>query len=792
MVNNMEKFTRWLENQLFNYKTFVFIIIVLMTGFLGFNAAQVKPSASFEKMIPVQHEYIQNYLKYKQDLTSLGNVIRVVIENPEGDIFNAKFQDAMRQLNDELFFINGVDRSGMKSIWTANATWAEVTEEGFIGGPIIPTDYDGSERSLEQLRRQVMLSGQVGYLVADNFKSALYLLPLMSTNPETGLPLDYDELSKSLEKVRDKYEAQGVNIRITGFAKVVGDLIDGAAQVVIFFITAIFITFGLLLLYNRCLRSSLVTISCALVAVIWQLGLLNLMGQGLDPYSMLVPFLVFAIAVSHGVQLISAIGHHIAAGRKAEQASRLAFRALVIPGLIALLSDGLGFITLNVIEIQVIQDLATAASVGVAVILLTNLVLLPILMSWTGVSQRGVNYLLHEQAKVPSIVKVFSRFASPKSAKLVLIFGVVCLVFGLYQGQSLKIGDLDSGAPELRADSRYNIDNAFVANNYKASTDILVLMVETAAEQCTSYQTLNAVNRLQAHVEGIPGVQSTLSVTTIAKRAIVGMNEGNPKWQGLSSNQLVLNAGAGRAPAAFTNNTCSMLPLIIYLDDHKANTLETVIADITDYTTKYPTKDVVFSLAAGNGGIEAATNSVIEKAQYQMLIWVYGVVAVLCFLTFRSIKTLICIILPLALTSILGQALMATLGIGVKVATLPVIALGVGIGVDYGIYIYSQIAARLKVGDDLHSAYCYALKSTGKAVAFTGITLAIGVCTWVLSPIKFQADMGLMLTFMFLWNMLGALCFLPALAWLLNINGESKEDSPAKIASDIEGQVSTA
>ena len=312
----MEKFTRWLENQLFNYKTMVFIVIVLMTGFLGFNASQVRPSASFEKMIPVQHEYIQNYIKYKQDLTSLGNVIRVVIENPEGNIFNAKFQETMRQLNDELFFINGVDRSGMKSIWTANVAWAEVTEEGFIGGPIIPTDYDGSERSLEQLRRQVMLSGQVGYLVADNFKSALYLLPLLSTNPETGLPLDYDELSKSLEKVRDKYEAQGVNIRITGFAKVVGDLIDGAAQVVVFFITAIFITFGLLLLYNRCLRSSLVTIACALVAVVWQLGLLNLLGQGLDPYSMLVPFLVFAIAVSHGVQLISAIGHHIAADVK--------------------------------------------------------------------------------------------------------------------------------------------------------------------------------------------------------------------------------------------------------------------------------------------------------------------------------------------------------------------------------------------------------------------------------------------------------------------------------------------
>ncbi|NQZ91602.1 MAG: RND family transporter [Moritella sp.] len=778
----MEKLTIWIEKQLFGFKYIVFAVIVLLTAFLAYNASLVRPSASFEKMIPVQHEYVQNYLNYKQELASLGNSVRVVIENQNGDIFNAEFQEQMRTLNDELFFISGVDRSGMKSIWTANVTWAEVTEDGFVGGTVIPSDYDGSQRTLDRLRRNVMLSGQVGYLVGDNFKSAVFILPLMSINPDTGKPLDYNQLSITLEEIRSKYEVNGVKVHITGFAKVVGDLIAGAAEVVIFFLTAIVITFALLYLYSRCLRSTIVTVTCALVAVIWQLGLLNLMGQGLDPYSMLVPFLVFAIAVSHGVQLISAIGQHMAAGNKAEQAARLGFRALAIPGLIALLSDGLGFITLNVIEIQVIQDLATAASVGVAVILLTNLILLPILMSWTGVSPAGIKYLVAEQSKTPLIVTVFSRFADAKWAKSVLIFGVVCLAVGLYQGQSLKIGDLDAGAPELRADSRYNLDNAYVVNNYQASTDIMVLMVETPAEQCSSYHTLNAVNQLQAHIEGIPGVQSTLSVATIAKKAIVGMNEGNPKWQGLSPNQLVLNAAVGRAPAAFMNNTCSMLPLIIYLDDHKANTLETVIADITAYTAANKTEGVNFALAAGNAGIEAATNSVIEKAQYQMLMWVYGVVALLCFLTFRSVKTLICIILPLALTSILGQALMATLGIGVKVATLPVIALGVGIGVDYGIYIYSQLSARLKMGDNLQDAYKYALSSTGKAVAFTGVTLAIGVCTWVLSPIKFQADMGLMLTFMFIWNMLGALCFLPALAWLLKIGGNAQVVASPELA----------
>ena len=164
---------------------------------------------------------------------------------------------------------------------------------------------------------------------------------------------------------------------------------------------------------------------------------------------------------------------------------------------------------------------------------------------------------------------------------------------------------------------------------------------------------------------------------------------------------------------------------------------------------------------------ESVTNIVISKAQYQMLALVYGVVSFLVFLTFRSWRAVVCIILPLALTSVLGQALMAMLGIGVKVATLPVIALGVGIGVDYGIYIYSKMESYLKRGLTLHVAYLKALQTTGIAVAFTGLTLAIGVGTWIFSPIKFQADMGLMLTFMFIWNMLGALLLLPAIAHYL-------------------------
>jgi predicted RND superfamily exporter protein len=248
------------------------------------------------------------------------------------------------------------------------------------------------------------------------------------------------------------------------------------------------------------------------------------------------------------------------------------------------------------------------------------------------------------------------------------------------------------------------------------------------------------------------------------RRVITGLNEGNLKWYELLQNQSSLNMVTAGAPRGLYNDSCNLLSMYVYLRDHKADTLTRVVEEVERFAADNNTAEVQFQLAAGNAGIEAATNIVVKEASRAMLVWVYGAVVLLCLVTFRSWRAVLCAVLPLVLTSILCEALMVALDIGVKVATLPVIALGVGIGIDYALYVMSIMLARLRAGDSLDQAYREALHFTGKVVLLTGVTLAVGVFTWVLSPIKFQADMGLLLAFMFLWNMVGALVLLPALA----------------------------
>ncbi|EAR60087.1 efflux RND transporter permease subunit [Neptuniibacter caesariensis] len=766
-ILSSEKFA---EGVLFGYRRIVLLAFLAATAFLAWQATQIRPDASFVKMIPSDHPYVANYIKYKDDLAGLGNSIRVVVAAKEGDIFSAEFQETLKKVTDELFYIPGVDRSALKSIWTPNVRWTEVTEEGFVGGPVIPAKYDGSEASLEQVRINILRSGQVGILVGNDFRSAMVQVPLFDKHPETGEKLNYQEFSQQLESlVRDKYSNDRIDIHITGFAKIVGDLIEGASEVALFFAVAFVVTMVLLYMYSGSVMGTLVPLMCSFIAVIWQLGLLNLLGYGLDPYSMLVPFLVFAIAVSHGVQIVNTITLESATtGADKVDAARHAFKTIYIPGLTALISDGIGFITLMVIEIQVIQDLAVAASVGVAVIVLTNLMILPLLMSYVGVGRNAIAKAKRSIEKTNSHWHLFSFFSKPFGATVAVTTALGLLVIGLYGSQGLQIGDLDKGAPELRADSRYNLDNNFVTENYSTSSDVFVVMVTTPEEYCSRFETLSLVDRFQFYLQNVPGVQSSISLVDVSERVTAGLNEGNLKWRSVLRNQYVINASLSYVPAGLMNSSCSLLPVIIFLDDHKAETLKAVTASVEAFAAENVSDEIQLHMAAGKAGFEAATNEVIETAQYEMLIWVYTVVSLLCLLTFRSIRTVICIIAPLALTSILCQALMAQFGIGVKVATLPVIALGVGIGVDYGIYIYSKMQTYLQQGHSLSVAYLETLQSTGKSVAFTGLTLAIGVVLWALSPIKFQADMGILLTFMFIWNMLGALILLPAIACLLH------------------------
>lgn len=753
------------ERVLFSNRLVVIVLFALATLFLGYQSSQLKLDAGFEKNIPLNHEYMQTYMEHRQNFGGANNIL-VSICDAQGNIFNQGFFDTLKNVHDQLFFINGVDRSLVVSLFSPSTRFTEIVEGGFAGGPVIPADFNSSNpQALSVVAQNVEKAKIVGRQVSNDYSCAMVTAQLLDIDPDTGKPLNTLVLANELEqKIRQQYQSDQISIHIIGFTKMIGDVAEGAKDVVLFFAVALLITALMVYFFCRSVMLTLLPLACSIIAVVWQMGLLTVFGFGLDPMSILVPFLVFAIGVSHGVQMINAVAKRMKQGESAYDAASASFRSLLVPGGIALLSDTVGFMTLLVIDIGIIRELAITASIGVAVIILTNLLLLPVLLSYL-----KKNVAIVTQYKSDALWKTLSGCCSEKKALIIVAATTALFVFGFILSKQMKIGDLHAGAPALHQSSRYNQDTALITDRYEVTVDYISVLVETSSEACTSYSIMKSIDDFQWKMENIQGVQSTVSLASVSKVVNAGYNEGNIKWQVIPRNQSTLVQAISRVPTSsgLLNNDCSVMPVILFMQDHKAETISRVVDAVKQYRADYETDDIQFKLASGPVGVMAATNEAVSDAQQPMMLYVFAAVIVLCLISFRSIRATLSVVIPLYVVSVLAQALMTGLNIGLTVSTLPVIALGVGIGVDYGIYILSTMIHKLKAGLSVQEAYLQALKERGSAVLFTGVTLAIGVSTWVFSSLKFQMDMGILLTFMFLVNMLGAVIVLPAIARVL-------------------------
>jgi uncharacterized protein len=813
-------FHRAAEKLVFGSRPVVLILFAIITVVFTFFAVQLRVDAGFKKQIPLGHEYMKTFLDYEQEFGGANRVLIAVLDK-SGDMFNQPFFQTMEKITQDAKGIDSVDEARVRSIFTPNVRFVEVVEDGFAGGNVIPPDFtpnsEGFESTPEQfatIKANMEKASIVGRLVAKDFSGAMVWVDLVPENPEKGVKVDYNKIATQLDAIRAKYENEHTTVAIIGFAKMVGDITAGARSVIWFFGLTIAFTWLLLFIYSSSVKLASLTVFCALISVVWMLGALRLLGFGIDPMNMLTPFLIFAIAVSHGEQMINRFRGEIffggleegtpeqlalRVGVDAETAARSAFRALLVPGSVALIAGCIGFAAILVIPIRIIFELAITATVGVALTILTDMVLLPVLLSYTRLRNlpRKRAYRLRQLTQFDKIWTVLAKFSKPVPAAIILIIGIAIWFAAERFGEHVMIGDAQKGVAELRPDARYNQDAVLISDKFALGVDILNVIAEGPPSACTnSYPVMELIDRFAWHLRNVDGVAQVITLPMAAKIVNAGWNEGNVRWRTLprDGDTLRLATQGFETDTGLLNADCSAIPIMAFLTDHRATTIDRVIGAIKKFrednhawagpnvnlrekladeassgeVAEADLNQVNLRLATGNVGVMAAINDEVRAVKRQILYMLYGAVFLMCLISFRSPRAALCITLPLVLVTELGHALMVYLDIGMKINTLTVVALGVGIGVDYGIYIFARMRESLLAGKPLTEAYFASLKTTGIAIFYTALTLAVGVGTWVFSDLKFQADMGVMLTFMFVVNMIAAIVFLPALCrWLL-------------------------
>ena len=662
----------------------------------------------------------------------------------------------------------------------------------------------------------------------------------------------------------------------------ISDIASQAGNVFIFFLLAFALTVLSVYYYSKSWTLTFLPLVCSLTSLIWQFGMLEILGFGLDPLAILVPFLVFAIGVSHGIQQVNQITKEIIEGQSSIYAARASFSRLLVPGTMALITDLVGFGTLVFLPIGMIQELGITASIGVAMKIVTNLVMLPLAASYAKYNE---GFVIRAEKAITgrrNAMKFFGKMAEPRTAFITLGISSILFVYATILASDRHIGDLHAGAPELRPDAVYNQDMKDITSRFNITSDVLIVIMEVPELACRMYDVMSVQDNFHWYMENVEGVTEVISLSGVARQAASGYAEGNPKWNYVPRHDRALGFVTSIADPStgLLNENCTILPVYIFTEDHKATTIEHVINATKEYQNKYQSLDIAidfynvflppegekpypnvlvtygaeidyeaegldsviefskeewidfgyknnfntrslgtqrlnammqdikldeidtvlsreilaarkaitnlfnenpstdaiayriddtnFRLASGTVGIMHATNEVIEESELPMMLLVYAVIVFLVFITYRDWRATICCTVPLTFATMLGYAFMDIMQIGLKISTLPVMVLAVGIGVDYAFYIYNRLQTYLKEGQDITQAFQNTFANTGAAVIFTALTLAIGVSTWSFSALKFQADMGMLLTFMFIVNMLCAMTTLPALAVVLD------------------------
>ena len=817
-----------IENMVFKWKGSILAVFLLITVISLYWALQLKPDAGFEKQLPLEHEYVKTHYDHIKTLGS-GNRILVAVEAKQGTVWTEPFLRHLKKVNDAIFYMPGIHKGSVSSLWTPNSRFIEIDEKGIHAENLIPgtiTENELTPEVIESIRAKVVQGGFSGQLVANDFRSALITANVMDYDYRTQEKLDLLDVARKLEtEIRGVYQTDDYAIRIVGLTKMFGDVADSATAVVQFFAIAFVLTALSVYLYSRSFILTALPLLCSLASLIWQFALLKIMGFGIDPLAILVPFLVFAIGVSHGIQQINLISKRVAEGATGEEAARSSFSELLIPGSMALITDLVGFGTLWLVPIGMIQEMAITATIGVGLKIITNLFMLPLAASYFRFSTAYKEKIQRSREIRTRAILYLRLVTQPKITAFILVAAAVTFAYHVYTAQDRIIGDVHAGSPLLKEDHRYNIDSRFITENYSFGFDLLVILNETPPQACIDYDVMRFVDNLAWHMENVPGVTSVYSAPYVVKRTLAAFMEGNPKFQELSRNRQTLVLGnIVLAPSTgLIDEECKLLNVAVFLEDAKATTISRVLdaaksfrernelilryhADLDrwvplseqdirdlpvsiaerisngsyivfgpdgsprtvkelDDTPKDGTlKNVNIRLASGNAGLFGAINEEIEESETPMLVLVYLVILSLVFATYRDWRAAICCCLPLTLATFAGYWFMDLLEIGLKVSTLPVMILAVGIGVDYAFYIYNRLQVHLGEGLPIDKAYALTLTETGIAVMFTAVTLALGVFTWIFSDLKFQADMGALLTFMFLLNASGALIVLPALA----------------------------
>lgn len=763
----------------------VTLVAVLTTVFAVF-ATRMEVKTVFSDMLPQSHPYVKTHEKFK-DTFGGSNIVSIMLEVEEGDIFQFSVLEKIKKLTRDLQLVDGVNQFQIISLASKKLKEIKASTYGIEATPLMWPGVPSSESGLAELRESVLNNPLVyGSYVSTDLKSTLITVDFIDHL------VDYETVFKEISELASQLETDGVSARVAGEPILYGWVRHYLPETVSISLLTVLGLIAVLFVLTRTWRGTLLPLLAGLISAIWALGIGSLLGFNFDPLIVVVAFLITARSISHSVQLVTRFDELVKEGAVAcKEAARISMTELFRPGMLGVVADAGAILVVVLTPIPLLQKVAIIGAIWVATISVAAVVMTPVLLSWLTPNDRfahpfNVGRPLH------AVLDLCVRVVTTRARYVVIASAAVMLLVSTLFAFKLEVGDAQPGSPILWPDSEYNLDAAAINQKFQGADRMFVVFSGDNMDDLKEPEVLSHMDKFQRFMEAQPEIGGTLSIANVLG-AVKGMlHEGNPRYEELGSDkmengELMYLYLTGSEPGdleRFSDGQYKDGAVTLFFRDHKGTTIRTAIARVKEFIAENPMTIASYQLAGGLVGVLGAVNEVLLAGQIEAIALALLVVVICCTVVYRSSTAGMFFMVPVLLSNTLTFMYMAINDIGMNINTVPVVALGIGLGVDYSFYIIDGIKEELEKHNDPLRAITKSLHSAGFGVLVTGGTLVVSVLLWTVSSLRFQAEMGLLISLWLFVSAVSALFVMPAMAYVFRpafIFGDAGREEKADV-----------
>jgi uncharacterized protein len=762
----------------------VVIAITVLTGVFFYFATKGEVRTIFNDLMPSDHAYVKVHHEFK---TSFGgsNMISIMLKVNEGDIFRMEILQKIQDVTRDLRMISGVNpfqiysiaakkvrevKSGAYGIKTKSLMW-----------PYLPKDEEG----IVKLKESILSNRLVyGTYVSRDLKAALITADFIERE------MEFSKVYEEATALVEKHRAPGFELEVVGEPILQGIIRAFLPQTVTIFVASI-LALGVILFifFMGSLRGTLVPLIAAIVSAIWAMGIAGLLELNFDPLGVVIAFLITARVISHSVQSVNRFDLMIAEGAETAKAAAVSsLGQLFKPGLLSVVTDAGGILVVALAPIPLLQKSAVIGAIWVSCIAVTGVILTPVLLSWV----RRPDRFTHSFSVKPLMERILTWCSkistSPKRSRMVVYVSFLLILICGFFGARIHIGDANPGSPLLWQDHDYNVAVKEINSKFLGTDRMFILVRGEEKDILKEPAVLDNIVRFQRYCERQAEIGGTLSLADLIPAIKRVFMEANPRYEEvgrdkLENGELFFVYLSGSEPGdldMFSDSNYQYAGITFYFKDHKGETIRTAISRIKDYIENNPMKGAKYELAGGLIGVLAAVNEVIFSGQVESIALALLVVLITASLTYRSGVAGLLFMVPILLSNTITFTYMASRGIGLNINSLPVAALGIGLGVDYAIYVVDAIKEEYECMSDLREAIIHALGHAGRGVIMTATPLVCTTVVWYFfSSLRFQAEMAILIAVWMAVSAISALLVMPAMVYVIR---------PRFILGDVEDQ----